>query len=610
MNKVLLNIFSRWTRFLWIPLVVMMHTPLCHAQEVRLEAEISSTKITLDGSLQLTLTVYNHKNAEPIVLPAIEGFDANYRGQSSRVSIVNGQYSNSVSFTYVLYPQKTGQFTIPAIVTEIEGQKYSTQSISVEVIDGSAGSSNNLQSSAATTLKDQIFLVIDPAREQLYINQGIPVKLLFYVTGLEVRDIQYPAIEAIGFSMDDYSEPKQYQKVINGRRFDIIEFETVLYPTRIGEVKLGPATLDCNIVVRGNRGNAGGFSGLFNDDFFESFFDRYEKRPIKVKSNEVTLMVKDLPKEGQPSGFSGAVGEYTFNMTVSPTKVKVGDPITVRMTVEGKGNLKAVNFPKIPNQDDFKLYDPIIKEEENKKILEQVIIPKTDQVKEVGRIEFSFFHDKLEQYRSIAQGPFSIEVEAVKGGDSFNGGALANTNIDKQKSQEDFGEDIVFIKRDLGEFKHKGRRNYNSWLFYVMIIVSLGGWTAAYIYYQKTHKMETDVRYARQMLAPKKAKKGLAEAQKSLQAGRQEDFYNSLFKTLQQYLSHKLHIPVGAVTYETVIKKEKVKGLDVTLQAELKTALEECDMIRYASISVDASGMKQSYDRVEKLIDHFERTLK
>ena len=127
MNKVLLNIFSRWTRFLWIPLVVMMHTPLCHAQEVRLEAEISSTKITLDGSLQLTLTVYNHKNAEPIVLPAIEGFDANYRGQSSRVSIVNGQYSNSVSFTYVLYPQKTGQFTIPAIVTEIEGQTLEAQ---------------------------------------------------------------------------------------------------------------------------------------------------------------------------------------------------------------------------------------------------------------------------------------------------------------------------------------------------------------------------------------------------------------------------------------------------------------------------------------------------
>ena len=61
-----------------------------------------------------------------------------------------------------------------------------------------------------------------------------------------------------------------------------------------------------------------------------------------VSSQPLKLTVLPLPEEGKPSGFYGLVGQYTISASATPTKVNVGDPITLTVKVGGGKYLKPV----------------------------------------------------------------------------------------------------------------------------------------------------------------------------------------------------------------------------------------------------------------------------
>ena len=66
---------------------------------------------------------------------------------------------------------------------------------------------------------------------------------------------------------------------------------------------------------------------------------------MDVKSNPLTIIVDPIPTNA-PSGFSGAIGRFAFNANVDTRNVKAGDPITLRVSVMGSGNIKLVTLPK------------------------------------------------------------------------------------------------------------------------------------------------------------------------------------------------------------------------------------------------------------------------
>ena len=66
---------------------------------------------------------------------------------------------------------------------------------------------------------------------------------------------------------------------------------------------------------------------------------------MDVKSNPLTIIVDPIPTNA-PSGFSGAIGRFAFNANVDTRNVKAGDPITLRVSVMGSGNIKLVTPPK------------------------------------------------------------------------------------------------------------------------------------------------------------------------------------------------------------------------------------------------------------------------
>ncbi|RMD50379.1 MAG: protein BatD, partial [Ignavibacteria bacterium] len=84
--------------------------------------------------------------AENFVAPTFENFRVlGGPNQSTSMQIINGKVSGSLSYSYVLRPQKTGTFTIGPGFINYEGKKYTTGTIKIKVVKGKAPAQRKAQ---------------------------------------------------------------------------------------------------------------------------------------------------------------------------------------------------------------------------------------------------------------------------------------------------------------------------------------------------------------------------------------------------------------------------------------------------------------------------------
>jgi len=581
-----------------------------YAQEISVEAFVDRTTVELGASLQLTLTINGTQSVNPVDLPDIDGLQSQFLGPSTRISIVNGQYSSSKNFIYALYPLKTGKFRIPAFKITIDSQVYTTQPIDIEVVDEGAvpapTQTDNLQESK--DLFDKIFIVMGTPNIEAYINEKIPITIKLFINGLAARDIQYPEFEHVGFSAGDFEQPTQYQQTIGGIQYSVVEFKTYVYPTRTGSLTLGPAKLTCNLLFKKQeRGSIfGGFGTAFDDDLFDGFFQSYQRRSVTLESTDLKINILPLPEEGKPEDFSGAVGLFDLEATLSPDSVKVGDPLTLKLRAWGTGNMKALEMPQIKTQDGLKLYEPQIKEENGIKTLEQVLIPGSENITEIPAVDFSFFNPQTRKYETLSKGPFPIKVMKPAPGEEFKVVGL-DDHGQQGRLNEELGRGIVFIKENPGKFYRAGSHLYGRLKFRILAVFAVLLWLGLFLYYRRTLRLQTDSVYARKLFAPQKAKKGILRAGHLLSVDRQKEFYDCIFKVLQEYLADLLHVPPAGLTFTAVQNSMSSKIKEGQIFEKIKKVFDESDMVRFASFSSDLEEMKTSLRNVQEIIDYLER---
>ena len=584
--------------------ILILSTPaIVKANEVTFSASVDSSQIILGESLKLTLSITGKKDVNPFNLPPLEGFEIRYMGPSTKVSIINGSYSSVKSFIYSVFPKQAGKFVIPGFTLTINGESYTSNPIPIEVINkgGTAGK--------ALTIEEKLYAELRIDKKDIYVNERVPITVFLYVNELSFQDIQYPQLENIGIKIDGYASPRQYQKIINGRKFDVVEFKTSIYPTRAGELTLGPAKVPGNLMI--NKGKSRrGRRNMFDDDFFDSFFNRFERKPMELVSNTLQLNVKPLPDKNKKDSFSGAVGQFKFNVTAGPLTLKEGDPITLKMDISGNGNLSAIKFPVLDNFDQFKLYDPQVNEKKGVKYYEQVIIPKNSDIKEIPPITFTYFDSNDGKYKDIKSDPIKINVEEVKDSEKFT---IVGANLSSNEgniTEEVLGSDIVYIKEKIGKLYLSDKRRVNVGFVFIWIVVVFLVWGVLFFNFKRTHRLKTDNIYAKKMRAPKQAKKEIDKAREYLKKNDVEHFYNSVFKTLQGYLGDKLHLGGGNISKESVGSKlGKIRGREKVVDV-VGHLLDECDQVRYASTQISTENMATSLNKLEKLIDFLERSLK
>lgn len=590
-------------------IIVLLLSSAVFAGEINFEATVSRNIVSLGQSIQLNLVFEGAKDISAPELPAIDGFQSRYVGPSTMMSIVNGRMSSSITHMYRLIPLKTGKFTLGPFPFQQKGNTYISNDLMVEVIDSSSGraATPNTQRGHASSLKDRVFLEMRTGKNKIYINEPVLLTIKLYIGGVRIRDIQYPEFTADGFSVEQFGKPKQYQENRGGVVYDVVEFTTEIFGTKADAFSLGPATLHANLVMKGERrGHSSPFDGFFGRDPFEGFFGGYSTEPIELRSDAVELSVVALPEEGRPPGFHGSLGHFDFHMEAAPRRVKAGDPVTLKMTISGQGNLTTVKSPAVSGSEDYKVYDPQTVQEGKKKIFEQVVIPLKDTVREIPAVSFSFFDPESGEYRTISRGPLSISVAKP---DTQEVATIIESAGTAQRpiAREDFGRDLIYIKGSPGTFRERGAYLYRNAIFLMLHTIPLMIFVAAWIMKKRRERLSTDIEYARRLSAPKKASKGIREAGRFMEKGRPAEFYDSVFKTLREYIGDRFHMASAGITADVIDNALKEKGIDGQVLGRLRNVFRECDMARYAPAGLDAENMTKTLNDLKEIIDHCER---
>ena len=583
---------------------ILLNAYSCFAKDIAFQSSVDKNRVSLGDDIILSLTFTGTQSIPAPDFTNVEGFHAKYIGPSTMVSIINGSMSASITHKYVLIPLKAGKFQVGPVTFKYGSDTYASNILTVEVVEGPVSDNRPIRTAGVPPLKfeDKIFVVMEPQRTQAYLNETIPLKIKLYVNKLPVRDIQLPQFAHDGFSTEALDRPRQYEEIRQGILYDVLEFDTVIFGTRPGISNLGPAELDCVLLEKQRR--TGGIFG--DDDPFDDFFGKYTAYPLHLKSNQVSMTILPLPEEGKPQNFSGAVGSFDFNLEADPKYVKAGDPVTVKMIVRGDGNLNTVTTPNIGSQDNFKVYDPQFKQEGNTKTFEQVVIPKIETVTEIPAVSFNFFDPAKKQYVAITKGPIPIKVEKSterEGLKIVEADAISRPLVKK----ETLGRDIIYIKELPGNLRKKDAYLYKNKLFLLLQSILLLCFIVIVTLNKRRERLKTDIRYARRIRAPKEARNGLKESKKYLSQGKIQNFYDTIFGTLQKYLGDKFHLPSAGITANIIDEVLKNKNIDERVLDELRSIFNECDVARYAPTEVSVEKMQNTFLKLERIIDYLER---
>lgn len=140
---------------------------------------------------------------------------------------------------------------------------------------------------------------------------------------------------------------------------------------------------------------------------------------MALKADAKAVEARDLPTKDRPASFSGAVGRFDLESSISATQGVVSEPLTLRIAVGGDVDLERVELPGIPSSADWKVYPPRLVEEAPKKgippkkVVEQVIVPLRGGDLAVPPISFTAFDPGSGTYVTRSTPAIRVAVEGV-----------------------------------------------------------------------------------------------------------------------------------------------------------------------------------------------------
>ncbi|MGQ3685210.1 MAG: BatD family protein [Candidatus Loosdrechtia sp.] len=587
------------------------------AQTIRLTATVNKNVLKVNERLELTLTIHGTHDTPPPSFPSVEGFTLLFGPRiSAQTRLINGDISVSKGYTYVLQPAATGRFTIGASEVEYQGKTYSSNPITVEVFD---------TSSADTELPDfekHVFAELSVDKSEAYLYEQVILSFKFYFQrGLPVSNIDYVAPATRNFMEEKLGDQRQYEEVRDGIIYNVLELRTAVFPIVAGELTISPANLKCDLIIQQQRSRRGSYSDSFYDDaFFDSFFGREQKRhTIERVTKPVTVKVKPLPEKDKPEEFGGAVGSYNMDVSIKSQQVKIGDPITVSISVYGEGNIQTIHEPLLimNKEGDFKLYPAetvtqITNREEGirgRKVFSKVIEPQRIDLEYTPAIIFSFFDPREGQYKTIVKEPIPITVEAGQQEIPLQLAFSQDRGVSVKRQTRIVTKDILPIMTNSALLRNQGNLLYKS--PYVIAGLSLPVIAVVVSLFMTRHRerLLKDIGYARNRRAYAAARKRLTAVQAERIADNPAEYYSELSRALADYLADKLNISAANAADERIGDLLKQRGAGDDTIKEISRCFTHLDYRRFSKDKGTEDEMAASLELTTQLITNLEKQL-
>ena len=606
------------SRLATIGVMVLIVPLLLSAQNVSFTASVDKNTVAVDEqfTLELTLNGGGMGGGSVPKLPDLSKFMVlSGPNQSSSVQIVNGSVSSSVTYSYVLQPRAAGKFALGAATTETGGKQYSSQPIEITVVKGAAkpkqSAASGQSADSNVQVGDNLFLRATVDRSRVYLGEQVTVTFKVY-TRVRITNYTIEKLPAMtGFWGEELAVPQQVSlttEVVNGKQYQSGLLKKVaLFPTQSGTLEINPLEIVCQVQMQNRKRSNDFFDQFFNDPFFNNV----ATSNVNIKSPAVKITVLPLPKNDVPASFKGAVGKFNLNTSVSSTTVKTNEPLSLKATIGGSGNIKILEAPNIEISNDFEKYDPKVNETIDRntnvvngsKTFEWLLVPRYPGQKRIPPLEFSYFDPSKGKYVALKSGAIDLTVEK---------GSAEAPQIASGVSKEDvklLSQDIRFIKTNSGSFRRKGGDVVPLSTMVIITILPLLAFVGLAAYRQRTLKELSDVASFRSRKAMKTASKKLKEAKVLLSLQNSEAFYAEISRALWAYVSDKLSIDRAELSIENVMKQLEGKPISVDVVARLKECLEACEFARFAPASSRQEEKSKIYEMASNVIISTEKEL-
>lgn len=537
-------------------------------------------------------------------------------GKSTSIQIINGKRSKSVqtTYTYVLRPNATGQFSLPQAVAKIKGKEIRSAAYSIQVASAGASSSSARQPQASSGTQSQrsvgvqdgdIFLKLDLSRANVVVGEPITAVLKLYqrvnIAGFE--NVTFPTFN--GFWSQEVEAPSNIEfvrEVYDGQIYNAALLRKfTLIPQQQGQLKIDPAEMVCLINVRVSSGGT---------SIFDGFFDDYRTIRKKVSTPVTIVNVSALPS-GAPVSFGGGVGTFDISAKISKDTLKTHEAASLIVTVSGKGNVSLLEAPKVSFPPDMEVYDTKVSDKVDKsgltgsKVYQYPFIPRSYGDFEIPSISYSYYDVNKKSYVTLQTD--SIPFYVGKGKETDNGGVVVSGP--SQKDVRSLATDIRFINTRMPSFVAKGSFFVGSSLFWGLFVLILAASAACWAAFRKVAARRADVAGTRNRKATKMALKRLHLANTFLKQNLYTAFYEELHKALLGFISDKLNMPVSELSRDRIsdaLKDGNVKEDYINTFIDI---LDACEYARYAPGS-GHEAMEAHYKSAIEVISSIDSDMK
>jgi hypothetical protein len=547
---------------------------------------VSKSKLGLNERLRVDFVM--NQNGDNFSPPKFENFQIiGGPNQSIKTSYVNGERSFSKTYSYFLKPLKKGTLKISQASIEIDNETYKSLPIEVTITD-----SVKQPSDAVTQYynDDDIELRALISKGSPFLNEPITVVYkLYYKAPINIsdaRETETPKFKDFWSQTIKIPQLKVQREVYKGQNYNVVEWrKVVLYPQRVGELEISPLSLNLVLDVPTDK-----------RDFFGNVI--YDQTSQLISTGMRRINVKTLPNQGKPDSFTGAVGEFEFDVILNKNSLRATESFQAELKVKGSGNLKLFDLPNILVPNSMELFEPEREELINTNLSGMsgsisklfTVIPRFQGNFPIEEVEFSYFNPETEKYKILKSPRLTIDV--------FDGPALSNsiTNDNSNIITADDSFRFIKIKGNLKEIKND--IFFESKLFYALVaspfafLLSLFAFT---IFRRK--RKESSYELIR--IEERQINKMIDSAKDAI--GDKILFYDKIEKAIIKSLIVKFSIRMESLNKDKIQQIGQEKGLlrnDITLIIKL---IENCEKVKYSQSS--DSIMNKDLENARKAIN-------
>lgn len=373
------------------PLLTLMLSqpsiPLSAPVRVGLEVDPPVVNVGELSILRYTVLALQDSVEWPEKIPAAAALNARQGGSGQILNTVGTNVEARTTFIYRLRPAEPGQFTIPQFEVKAYGRPVQMPAAVLQVLPKGVGKPQAPQS-----------LRLDVSSTNAFVGQSVRVKILLPLTspgGQSLSQVQLTGLSGQGFLADQTSVRQRIEPVpYRGTNQITYIYETILTPISAGSLSFyaeGWSTINRTtgpVYITNNT--------IMNLVVTHLFMD----------SDPVDLVVRPLPRAGALPGFVGAVGQFTNDLPVLSTNiVRAGDPIRMKVTFRGDGNIARLVPPPAPQSDEWQIFEasgdptaPQMLHAQGAITFTYTLIPLTPAAKRTPALPYSYFDPVAQKY--------------------------------------------------------------------------------------------------------------------------------------------------------------------------------------------------------------------